>query len=360
MQLPNCPDFDRIMQRWDALWRQEILDRPIVNIGVKPKKRPVYPQKTHASLRERWFDFDHGLACMEAGVAAFEPVADNIPTWYANLGPEVCATVFGCELDFSEYSSWSRPVCSNIRDVLNITPNFDNVYWKWIRQATEESIRRANGRWITGLTDIHTTGDLLAALRDPQELCMDIADDPEGVRLACEYVTKFYPRMYDDVYEPIAKAGLPCTTWTNYFHFGKSYVSQCDFICMISPASFEETILPSIRRENEHLERTIYHLDGPGALPHLDALLERGKIDMLQWVFGAGNNPARRWLHVYKRAQAKGASLQLLCDDMADAKVLMQNLSPKGAWLCVGGQYTREEVDAFLADVTRWGQGKPM
>jgi len=358
MELSTCPDFHKIMKRWEAFWNREILDRPIVNIGVKSSKKVPYPKKTHATLRERWFDMEYQLECAEASIGSTEPAADNVPTWFPNLGPELCATLFGCELEFSEFSSWSQPVCTNIRQVTDIKPNFDNPYWSWIRKATEASIQRGAGKWVTGLPDIHTTGDLLAALRDPQHLCLDMMDDIEGVRLACEYVTTFYPRILDDCYLQIAKAGNPSTSWTNSFHFGRSIVSQCDFICMISPEMLEEAILPSIRKENEYLERVVYHLDGPGALRHIDALLERGEIDVLQWVYGAGAGPASKWPQVYQKAQAKGKGVQVLCEDMADARAIMQQIKPQGAWLCVGGQYTHEEIDAFLVDVTRWGQGK--
>ena len=97
----------------------------------------------------------------------------------------------------------------------------------------------------------------------PQNLAMDMIDDLEGVRLACEHVTDFYQLIYDDLYKRIAAAGQPATTWTNCLHQGRYYVSNCDFICMISPEQFQCTILPAIVRENEFVERNIFHLDGP-------------------------------------------------------------------------------------------------
>ena len=66
---------------------------------------------------------------------------------------------------------------------------------------------------MTGLADFHTNGDLVAALRDPQNLAFDMADDPEGVRAAVDYVTESYPLMYDDLYDRIAAAGQPPSIW---------------------------------------------------------------------------------------------------------------------------------------------------
>jgi hypothetical protein len=38
---------------------------------------------------------------------------------------------------------------------------------------------------------------------------------------------------------------------------------------------------------SRHVERTIYHLDGPGALRHLDRLLAIPELDCAQWIQGA-------------------------------------------------------------------------
>ncbi len=47
---------------------------------------------------------------------------------------------------------------------------------------------------------------------------------------------------------------------------------------------FEEVFLPGIIEECSFYERTIYHLAGPGALKHLDSLLEIKELDAIQWV----------------------------------------------------------------------------
>ena len=75
---------------------------------------------------------------------------------------------------------------------------------------------------------------------------------------------------------------------------------------------FREAILPSLRREIGHMKYSLFHLDGPGALKHLDALLELDELDAVQWVYGAGAGPAARWLDVYRRIQDAGKGLQIV------------------------------------------------
>ncbi|KPL00410.1 MAG: hypothetical protein AMK75_05335, partial [Planctomycetes bacterium SM23_65] len=310
------------------------------------------------TLRERWFDVEHALDVFEARLAVTAFVGETFPRFEPSLGPEVCATLFGCELEFSETTSWSIPIAHSCRDILKIKPNLDNVYWNALRRGTDLSLERGAGRWITAMPDLHTNGDIVAALRDPEDLCLDCADDLASVRAACDYVTEFYPTMFEDLWDRISARGQPCTTWTPYLHGGPTYVTNCDFICMISPEMFEKGILPSIVEEMRYLERNIFHLDGPGALQHLDILLALPELDGLQWIYGAGNGPAARWIEVYQRAQAAGKCLQIPCEGIRDAKAVAEHLRPEGVWFCPGGGHSREEAEAFLHWTARWAAGK--
>jgi len=60
---------------------------------------------------------------------------------------------------------------------------------------------------------------------------------------------------------------------------------------MISPEMARECVYPAIAKEAEYLDRCYYHLDGTGALPHLDWLLTQPNIHGIQWVYGANKGP---------------------------------------------------------------------
>jgi len=358
VEIESRPDLEKVLQRFEAWWRREIIDRPPVTINVKPARRVSSPEKTHPTFRDRWFDVEYAFERFEAELEHAVFVGDTFPRFEPKLGPEICGTVFGCELEFSETTSWSMPSVGSCREILRIRPNLDNPYWSKIRRETEVSMERGAGRWLTAMPDLHTNGDLLASLRDPQNLCLDCADDLDSVRAACEHVTDFYPLMYDDIWNRIAPSGQPCTTWVPLLHAGRAYVTNCDFICMISTRMFEQAILPSILREMRFLERNIFHLDGPGALRHLDTLLALAELDGVQWVYGAGSGPAARWTHVYKRIQSAGKCIQLLCENLNDAQAVAEHLRPEGVWFCPDGTYSRREAEAFLAWAAAWAAGK--
>lgn len=358
MELETKPDFERALERMEAWWDGGIIDRPPVTLHVRSDADVARPQKDHADLRDAWMDVEYQVDRAEAAVTAGVYFAENFPRYMPNLGPEICATVFGCDLEFGERTSWSLPSARSCREIVSRRPDYENVYWQAIREMTDLSIERGRGRWITAMPDLHMDGDLLASLRDPQELCIDLVEDPTAVRAACDHVTEFYPALFDDIWSRIAAADQPCTTWLPYMHAKRAYATSCDFSCMISPEMFQETILPAIRREMRWLDRNIYHLDGPDALKHLDALLACEDLDAVQWVYGAGNGPAAKWIDVYRRIQAAGKGMQLAGESFEDCRTVAEQLRPEGVWLCPGGAHSREEAEAFVAWADRWAAGK--
>ena len=358
MELKTKPDYAACMDRVEAWWDGRPTDRPPITLSVRSGRTPREVPSHHATHAERKMDLAYMLDATAADIEAGAFVAEHFPRFIPALGPEVCATCYGCEMEIAQNTSWTRPCVGNIRDVLKLAPDLTGRYWQWIRRATDESIRRGQGRWITALTDMHTNGDIVAAVRDPQAFAIDYMDDYEGVKLACEHVRPHAKVFYDDLYSRIAAAGLPCCTWGVAVSRGTMYYVSCDFICMISPKMFAETILPSIQWECRQLDRSIFHLDGPGALKHLDALLAIPELNAVQWTYGAGHGPAARWIDVYRRIQAAGKGAEVHLADLNDLRAIMDALPPKGLWLCLGGSYSPAEAEAILADLRRWSAGK--
>ena len=104
---------------------------------------------------------------------------------------------------------------------------------------------------------------------------------------------------------------VTCAWLPMYCSDGRYYIPSCDFSIMVSTEMFREFFLPELLAEIAWLDRTVYHLDGPGALRHLDTLLDIGQLDAIQFVYGDGAKPASRWMHVFKRIQAGGKNLHI-------------------------------------------------
>jgi hypothetical protein len=356
-ELKLKPDFAKTIERFEAWWHCEIIDRPPVSVSVKPTRQAKMPKSTHRTMRERWMDVEFVVDKAIAWMESRDYLGDSFPIYYPNLGPEVSATVFGCELEFGEATSWSKPVVhdpSEWERFIKTPPNFQNIYWQTIERMADYAIARSEGRYVVGITDLHGDIGIVAAAREPQTLCEDLMDCPELVAKAIPHAANAFVECFRRQYAKVSAAGFGSTTWMSMYHQGPAYVPSCDFWCMVSHEIARDMILPHIVTEMGPLERSIFHLDGPQALRHLDLVLALPNLNGVQWVYGDGNGPASRWIDVYRRCQAAGKCIQVYTDTADDALTVLRALRPEGVWLSVGNPFaSAAEANAFLKEVER-------
>jgi len=351
--LDTKPDYEICRKRMEAWWHNQVVDRALCWITVRKRKTRPQPPSHHKSLRERWMDAEYVAECAVVNCLNTLYLGDAIPTAWPNLGPEVFSALFGCELEYGETTSWSRPILHSWADADRIRFNPDSIYYRKLHELTDALVAAGRGRFITGLTDFHPGGDHLAALRDPQRLALDLIEHPPEVKRFLERMEAEYFRIYDIFYHKLRAAGLPITTWLPAITDGKYYVPSNDFSCMISREMFNEFFLPGIINECRFLDRSIYHLDGPGALRHLDSLLEIKELNAVQWVCGAGNTGYAKWVSVYQRIQqaSKGNVVYVTPDELP---LVFDTLRPEGTWLNVSGVKSADEARAILRRVAKW------
>ena len=353
------PDFELVLDRFEAWWDCAILDRPLASITLpKPaSERVPEPQKAHFSDRERWLDTEFIVASAEARLRNTVFFADSLPVAWPNLGPGIFSAFFGCEMVYGESTAWSTPI---IRDwtpesVESIKLDENNFYFRKLVEMTDDLIAAGKHKFIVGYTDLHGGADALAAFRDSQALLIDTLERPREVEALCDRITTDFLHVYDIFHEKLAGAGMPSTTWCNATCKGRFHVPSSDFSCMISTKSFANLFLPGIIRECRHMDRCMYHLDGPQALRHLDLLLDIPEIHAIQWVPGAGRDYWGDWIDVYRKIQMRGKALQILSIPAADLGWLFEVLRPEGVWLGqVSGIGNDEDARAALAKITRW------
>ncbi|RMD73401.1 MAG: trimethylamine corrinoid protein 2 [Lentisphaerae bacterium] len=354
MPIENIDDWNMRLARQDAFWQNAIIDRPVIHLTYPRTPAPAKPpEKNFASHRERWLDSEYQAALALHRVESTVYAGDALPMAFPNLGPEVFSAWFGTPMEYGETTSWSIPNLKNWDEVDQIKFDRENFYWKKMWEMTEALLEFGKGKFYVGYTDIHPGGDAIAAFRDPQQLNLDLIEVPEKVialreaidTVFCEIFTEITSWLRDERHQAICS--WPAIVSTKRYH-----VPSNDFSCMISPKMFRDYFLPGIIQECRSAEANVYHLDGPNALRHLDALLEVPEINAIQWVFGAGNGTPKDWLHVYKRCQEAGKGLQI-SPPVSDLPVLVENLDPHGVWLGVRAR-DRDEADYVMDLISRW------
>lgn len=355
MPIDRIPDWEKRLARQDAFWHREIIDRPVVCYTVS-KPNPQFPwpaAREYSHVRERWFDTERLVQCALAGVMNTEFCGDALPTAWPNLGPEIFSAFFNCALDYGESTSWSVPNLHDWADLDKIQFDESNFLWKKILEMTEALLAAGKGKFYTGITDLHPGGDAIVAFRDPLNMNIDMIEHPAEIKRLLARVNQVYFHVYDVYHHKLTQAGQAITSWPGIVSTKKWYVPSNDFSCMVSKEMFDDVFLPGLREECRFTEASVYHLDGPDALRHLDSLLAIPELNAIQWVYGAGHGRASDWLPVYKKCQAAGKGLQLgLAPDEID--LFMQNLRPEGLWIGLHGVKTKDEGEALVQKIARW------
>ncbi len=153
--------------------------------------------------------------------------------------------------------------------------------------------------------------DAFVALRGANHLLYDLVDSPKDVHDILSQINKAYKEVllaFEELFEyekfgSITRHGMYCK--------GRIGIPQCDFSCMLSPDMFEEFAAPSLVYEMSLLDAVEYHLDGPGALHHLERLCKMDKLDIIQWVAGAGDAQCMDWTFLYSKIVELGKGLVL-------------------------------------------------
>ena len=348
--------FDLSMKRYDAFFNGEVYDRPPYCITFQKENGANRPeQKKYSTLKESWMDGEQRAKVANYMIDSTEYYADALPSCYPNLGPEIFSAICGCEYHFGPETTWSSPNITDWeKDMDKAVMNFSSEYFTALENYTKELLKYSKDKFAVGFTDLHPGADHLAALRDPEILCTDLYDYPEFVKAKLKSSYDEYFKFYDYFYDMIAGAGSMTSGWINLVVNGRYNITQNDFSCMISAKMFEEFFLQGLIEECERLDRTIYHLDGPNALKHLDMLLKIKKINAIQWVCGTGNEGFSRWIDVYKRIQKahKGIFLGV---DVKELDDVFANLKPDGIWFpSIGGISTKEEADKIIERIKNW------
>lgn len=355
MPIDNILDWEKRIARHDAFWDCEIIDRPVVLMSFQ-KKKPVVPlpkQKIYSSIREKWMDAEYIAECAFANAMNTEFLGDALPSIWPNLGPDVFAAFLGCELEFAETTSWSSPILDDYAKIDSLRFSEDNFYYRKICEMTDILLEKGRNKFYVGYTDFHPGGDAIAALRGSAKLNYDLMEHPDDVKQLRRKIDQLYFQAVDLACDRLQKAAQPCFTSSDIISTKKWALVCNDFSCMISKQMFDDVFLPGIVSECKHFEKSLYHLDGPGAMQHLDSLFDIKELDVIQWIRGDGHGRASDWMHIYKRIQQAGKGMQIW-PEVDEIDFFMENLRPEGLWLAIDGVKDVEIAKRVVAKISRW------
>lgn len=239
-------------------------------------------------------------------------LGESFPNLNIDFGPGSLASYLGSEIGFKEDTVWFNKCLDGWDGVPKLTFDPENKWFKKHLQLAKDCQALAVDDFYVDMPDLMENIDVLASLRGAQDILFDLLDEPEMIGERIQEVTDIYYEYYDRFYDVIKdEEGGNAYTVFQIWGPGRTVKLQCDFSAMMSPEDFRKYIQPSLRSQSENVDHVLYHLDGPAAIKHMDALMEIEGIDALQWTSGdAGpDGTLPDWDVIYDKAIAAGKSI---------------------------------------------------
>ena len=357
---PYKDDIEESKRRVEAWWNHEILDRAVVQVTA-----PVSPideetgdtgagqERDEAALRRYFTDPEEVIPRLHARLANTYFGGEAFPVMYPvsiNM-VAILSNYLGCPMRFvNENTTWSEHILDDWEQRPTYRYDPTNEWWLISERLLTAGVERSDGYFV-GVPDLNGPTEMLSRLRSPQKLALDLYDQPQYIKPALVEINRVwydYWRACTDITQCLGGN----FHWMGIWSDKPSTDLQSDFSCMMSPQMFDEYFLPFLDEQTQMVERTIYHLDGPGAEVHLDSLLGLPHLDGIQWVPGAGARPTAEWIPLLQKIQDAGKLVYAYCE-AGNVRTLLQELRPEGLMLVVSCDSV-SEAEQLLENVRAW------
>jgi len=349
-------DYKNVIDKYEDFW-ERTNDRPILNFSYKKDGYTNFPAPKDGE--EKYLDKSYRYNAYKHKIANTGYIAEGIPMLFPDFGPGCLAACIGGSYKVSKETIWfdSEQFVKDWDNPPSIRFDEQSDMWQRIEEAQRFYASDPDVHFC--MTDLGGVLDVVAALRGTENLLYDLYDYPDEVKEFSAKVTAEWLKSFDKQVEIIKAAGQPYNGWMNLVSKKPYYPLQCDFCYMISPAQFEEFVLDDLVTQTNYMERSIYHLDGPGELVHVDMLTDIENLTGIQWTSGVGNPSLRDecWYDLYRKVQDKKKNLVLLGGvserDLEGSERLVKSLDPTGVYITASFS-SKAKAEDMIEKIIRW------
>lgn len=312
--------------RWNGYWKRANEGRPLMRVVARRPEIEAEYQKAQAAgkpfMTEALMpaDMDDMYLNAERIVERFryycerhDFLAESFPNISLDFGPGSVAAYLGSDIKFRLDTIWFSESVTDWEAQPPLTFDAQNRWWQRHVKLVTDVKAMAQGDFYLTIPDLMENIDVIASLRGAQNTMYDLIDEPEEIKRRIDEIDAVYFEYYNRFYDLVKNPEDNGSAYTVFqiWGAGRTAKLQCDFSAMMSPGQFKEFIQPSLRKQAQRLDHVLYHLDGPDAIRHLDALMEIDAIDALQWTSGdyGPDGTFPEWDVIYDKARAAGKSL---------------------------------------------------
>ena len=313
--------------------------------GVTPHADVPAPAPPR-DLNQKWFDPQWRAEYLDWYVAHSSLMADMLPVANTHLGPGSLAAILGGVFEGGEDTIWIHPD-PHYSDDIRFNPQHPNyLLHKELLRACKQ---KAQGHYYVGMPDLIEGLDVLAALKGTDQVLLDTVMQPEVLERQMQQINDIYFQLFNELYDIIREVDEMAFCYFSSWAPGKMSKLQSDISTMISQDDYRRFVQPFIREQCQKIDYTLYHLDGVGAMHHLDALLEIEELNAIQWTPGVGEpqGGSPKWYDLYKKILAGGKSVMACWVTLDELRPLLDNIGGDGVHLEMDFHNEREVEQAM-------------
>ena len=260
------------------------------------------------------------------------------------------AAFMGAPLHFasSEQSSWQDPIIESWDEPVRLEVDPKNPWLENILLLLELLAEDARGEYLVCLPDLTGAIDAIANMRGTQKLCFDLYEHRDAVLSAALQAVDVWETVFSRMYDLVLGSGAGITQWVSCWADSPFTVPTCDFNALIGPQDFTDICLPSLKKQARRAGLCVFHLDGPDAARHAEALAEDSDITAVQFTPGAGTPSAISVLPMLRMFQQHAVPLFIKCP-LDEVKQLAQELNPAGVAIQTSGFANPQEANELVA-----------
>jgi 5-methyltetrahydrofolate--homocysteine methyltransferase len=336
---------ERHLRFWQPLEKGE---GGYLAVSSPAEGKPPAEVRPPKDLEEQWLCPEYRVLQAEASAKNTFYGQDAIQNVFVNLGPGVHAALLGAPYVLRPDSVWfdMAPPIKSWDTMPVFKTDREHRLYKVIEGITRAACEASEGRWTVSFTDLGGQYDILFSLRG-EDLLADLIEYPDEVIQAEAQLDDEFLRYFFELRDIIGPTGCGYSNWMPLVSDVPWYPIQCDLSVMISPKMFEKFVLPSLDKVSAAIGRSIYHLDGPEEIQHLDMILAMKHVNAIQWVplpqppSASRPYPLQRFddamsLDVYRRCLAAGKKVVLLGVSPAQVEPVINAAGSDGVFIYTG------------------------
>jgi len=359
----RVPHADRLNVRLaknEAFWERGPMPHPLLGVAVNITFPAVRFARLETGPGRMTPEMINPKSFLEDWDRSFIHTEDRAEDLFMVASPYAAVpwmeAIAGCEVYVSPASGsiWAEHPDPSWEGLSRVGLDPNNPWLLKLVECAKVLREHAAGRYPISTPILRGVSDIATALLGPQRFVLEFYDHPRELRQLLARCAEIWQGTGRALVETFGRfQGGQCAGRRRVWTPGTCMLYQDDAAAVLSPALFQEFVLPCEQEILKQYARTMIHTHSGTLHIMIDGLLSLGSLHGIEVQFDPSGPSLSALLHCFKRIQEHKALL--ISGELADLtidgiKTLLRELSPRG--LCLLPKVsTEEEADALQGEL---------